>query len=86
LNFPNQRVNDIWGFWFKNQDNYPDLNAFALKLSVIPSHSTTIERMFSRARFALNYHMGSSNEETLSEKMFCMLNGEFTEQVIKDEK
>jgi hypothetical protein len=84
LNSQNRQVNDIREFWFKNQDQYPILSALALKLSLIPSHSSTIERMFSRARSALNYHMGSSNEETLSERMFCLLNGEFTEQVINE--
>jgi hypothetical protein len=86
LNSQTNRVSNICEYWKSKRDDFPNLSKIALKLSIIPSNSSVIERMFSQGRSVLTYNMGASEEQTISERMFLFINKEFTEAIMDIEE
>jgi hypothetical protein len=75
-------MSNICEYWKSKRDEFPNLSKIALKLSVIPSNSSEIERMFSQRRSVLSYNMNASEEQTISERMLLFINKEFTNAIM----
>jgi hypothetical protein len=71
-------------FWLGNTTNFPNLSKIALDLSLIPTSSATVERLFSRCRCAISYNQSNSNLETINNKIMLMYNEEWTEKVVNE--